>query len=598
MKSFWKTVWASALGFLLVNIFICMFLSFFFAGLVASAGSSKQGVTSVPENAILNIDLSALSIAEQTAESDPFAGLSLSLSGMSSNSVKTLGILDAVRALEIAAEDPDIKCVYLRPDAGGDITHLEEFRSALAQFRASGKAVYAFLESPTNLGYYMASVADRIYMSSYNGGMNTFVGLSGQMMYYKDLLDRLGVNIQLIRHGKYKSAGEPYIRSTASAENLEQQRVMIQGIWSELLASMAAKSEKSPEEFNALIDNLTLDSPASFVQEGLVDELVSYRQMQEKLCAMAGVEKYSEVKSISLADYASLKVKMNYKAKDVIAIIYADGEIVDGRESQEVTGKRFADMIEKVRADEDIKAVVLRVNSPGGSVIAASQIKDAVDALKAEKLVVASYGSYAASGGYWISAGCDYIFSDATTLTGSIGVFGIIPDVSKTVKEKAHINVYNVNSNKHADMYSFIHTLSADELAFVQSDIERVYGQFTSLVAEGRGLSVERVDELGQGRVWTGRDALANGLVDEIGGLKEALEYTARQADLTDYCIESYPKMASPMESFMASMQPSTEDYLVKTFGISPAALDAFKSFASLKKPSIQARVPYMMEIH
>lgn len=598
MKSFWKTVWASALGFLLVNIALMMFMSVVIGGLVASATPGSKTVTSVPENAVLDIDMSSLVIAEQTSEADPFGSLSIGLSGISAGAgAKALGVLDAVDAIEAAAADPAIKCIYLRPDDASDVSHLEEFREALVNFRKSGKAIYAYIQQPTNYGYYLGSVADRIYMSKYNGGMNMMVGLSGQMMYYKDLLDRLGVNIQLIRHGKYKSAGEPYIRSTASAENLEQQRVMLEGIWKEMVAGMAAKSEKSPEAFNALIDDLKLTGPEAFLQEGLVDELVSMDEMKAKLCTMTGASEYKKVNSISLADYASLTVKPNYKAKDCIAVVYVDGEIVDGRGTEEVAGKRFADIINSVREDEDIKAVVLRVNSPGGSVVAASQIKDAVDALCEEKPVIASYGSYAASGGYWISANCHYIFSDATTLTGSIGVFGIIPDVSKTVKNLAHVNVYNVNTNKHSDMYSMIHTLSAEELDFVQYDIERVYEQFTGLVSEGRNMPVERVDELGQGRVWTGRDGLANGLVDEIGGLKAALQYAAVRAGVTDYCVESFPKPKSRMESLMSSMQPDATDYLVKSFGIPESALKTFKSLSDLGSPVVYARVPYFMEV-
>lgn len=595
MKKFWKNVLAAALGVLLVNVLVFFFVTFFVSSLAVASSSVK--VTSVPQDAILSIDMNTLVIAEQTKESDPFSGLSISLAGLSSASISQVGILDAVKALEAAAVDPSIKCVYIRPDAASDVSHLEEFRAALMEFRKSGKAIYTYIETPTNAGYYLGSVADRIYMSEYNGGMNQMVGLSGQLMYYKDLLDRLGVNIQLIRHGKYKSAGEPYIRSTASAENLEQQRVMIQGIWNEMASAMASRSQMSVEQFNALIDDLKLTGPEAFVKEGLVDELVNFEGMKAKLCTMTGSASYKDVNYISFADYAALKVKKDYKVKDCIAVIYADGEIIDGRGSEEVAGKYFADMIDNVRRDENVKAVVLRVNSPGGSVIAASQIKDAVDALCAEKPVIASFGSYAASGGYWISANCNYIFSDATTLTGSIGVFGIIPDISKTVKNIAHINIYNVNSNKHSDMYSMMHTLTPEEQAFVQTDIERVYEQFTGLVAEGRNMSVERVDELGQGRVWTGRDALQNGLVDQIGGLKEALEYAAKEAGLTQYSVENFPKPVTAMDALLASMQQETEDYLVKSFGLSENAVRAFRSLSDMKKPAIYARVPYLFDI-
>lgn len=580
----------------MLGVFLLHLIGFYV--LFALAGSLGSGagsaVTEVPSNAVLNIDMSTMVVAEQTRESNPFENLT----PLGSNvEISVVGLLDAIRALEEAASDPSIKCVYLRPDAASDISHLEEFRAAICEFRKSGKPVCAYIQVPTNAGYYLASAADRIYMSAYHGGMNNMIGLSGTMLYYKDLLDKLGINVQLIRHGKYKSAGEPYIRSTASAENLEQQRVMISGIWNEMVGAMVQKSGMPAEKFNQLIDNLELKDAQCFLDNGLVDELVTMDGMKEKLCTLVGVEKYSQVKSIRLSDYAKLRVKDNYKVKDGIAVIYADGEIIDGRDVENVAGKRFADIINEVRENDSVKGVVLRVNSPGGSVVAASEIKDAVDALCAEKPVVASYGSYAASGGYWISANCNYIFSDATTLTGSIGVFGIIPEFGKTVRNLAHLNVYSVNSNKHADMYSFMRPLSQEELDFVQYDIESIYTQFTTLVAEGRKMEVSRVDELGQGRVWTGRDALANGLVDQIGGLKEAIEYCALQCGTAQYRVMSYPQPLTFMETLMLSMQPSAEDYLVEGFGVSKNTLATIKSISSLKSATVYARLPYMMEI-
>lgn len=590
MKDFWKIVLGSAVGFLIVNIVITILTFMLLGGIAASASafSASSSKTSVPKNAVLDIDMSTLVIGEQTLEENPFE--SMNYGNMNAEPIRTIGILDATRALEAAAIDPSVKLAYIRPDMASDITHLEEFRAALEKFRRSGKPVIAYINTPTNAGYYLASVADRIYMSEYHGGMNMLVGISGRLTFLKDLLDKLGVNVQLIRHGKYKSAGEMYIRNSASAENLEQTTVMIKGIWAEMAEPMAERAGKSVEEFNTLVDNLELTDAQAFLNNGMVDELVSYEGMKEKLCTHSGCDSFSAISSISLADYAALKVKKNYKAQDKIAIIYADGGIIDGRDKEQVAGKRFADLIDKVRRDSKVKAVVLRVNSPGGSVIASSQIKDAVDALRAEKPVVASYGSYAASGGYWISACCDYIFSDATTLTGSIGVFGMLPDFSKTVKDIAHIGITAVPSNKHADMYSFMRPLNAEEVAFVQKDIEAIYTQFTSLVATGRKMSVERVDSLGQGRVWTGRDALRHGLVDRIGNLSDALEYTADLVGCYDYRLCEYPAPLTFMEQLMESFESNREEYLVKTFGL-------LEEMKQLKEAKIYARMPYSIEI-
>lgn len=585
-KDFWKIVLASAIGVLIASIVSTILVLAIAGDFSSDSAFATSGKKSVPANAILDIDMSVTHISEQTKEPNPFESFSFG-SKASQPEIRNVGILDAARALEAAATDPSIKAAYIRPDMASDISHLEEFRTALCAFRASGKPLIAYIQTPTNAGYYLASAADRIYISNYHGGMNMLVGISGSMMHVKDLLDKLGINMQLIRHGKYKSAGEMFIKNSPSPENMEQQTAMIKGIWAELAAPMAEKAGMSVDEFNAMIDNLELVTGEDFVKKGMADEAVSLSQIKDKLCAAAGVDDYDDVPSISLADYAAIKVRENHKAKEAIAVIYADGEIVDGYGLDQVAGKRFAKIIDKVRADSTVKAVVLRVNSPGGSVIASSQIKDAVDALKNVKPVVASYGTYAASGGYWISANADYIFSDATCLTGSIGVFGTLPDFSKGIKNILHVNITPVPSNRHSDMYSFMRPLDGEEVAFIQKDIETIYTEFTTIVATGRKMSVEQVDELGQGRVWTGRDALERGLVDRIGGLLDAIQYTADIASMTNYRIEAYPKPLSTMEQILEAFEPANDEELVKIF----------KEVKSSKEAKIFARLPYNIEI-
>ena len=608
MKHFWKTVWASTLGFIIGSI-VLSFLSCFLV-MMLLAGSAAVFGSSVPvlqSNSILNIDMSKLIIAEQTLEEDALTGLQMGASGASYEPVRTVGILDAARALEAASVDPNIKCAYIRPDAASDVAHLEEFRAALEKFRSGGKPVIAYMESPTNGGFYLGSVADRIYMSDSHGGMNMLVGLSGKLVFVKDLLDLLGINMQLVRHGKYKSAGEMYIRNNPSKENLEQNEVMVNSIWSEMVKPIAERADMTPERFNSLLDKLALTDAAAFLEYGLVDELVSLGQMKEKLCAMAAVSDYDDIHSISLADYVTLNnLSVDYKIKDCVAIIYADGEIIDGNAEEQVAGKTFAAIADQLRKDDNVKAVVLRVNSPGGSVVAATQIKEAIDALRAEKPVVASYGSYAASGGYWISACSDYIFSDATTLTGSIGVFGLIPEYGQALKKWARINITSVPSNAHSDMYSGLRPLSASELAYTQKDIEAIYTQFTSLVAEGRKMDVEKVDELGQGRVWTGVDALERGLVDRIGTLQDAVEYAASLSGTSIYRTEAFPKPLTTLELLLSQLQPVEED-LVKTLAegvgshfYGKTAAGAAKAFFSASKagePAVYARMPYVVTL-
>lgn len=600
MKSFWKTALAAGVGVILVSVIISILFSMLLGGIIAS-GSGENGKAVVAPNSILDIDFNKIVIAEQTLESSAFggAGIKALQSGFKAGETSTIGILDATRALEAAASDPNVKFAYIRPDMATDVSHLEEFRTALVKFRQSGKPVIAYIETPTNAGYYLASAADRIYIADYHGGFNQLIGLSGRLVFLKELLDKLGVNMQLIRHGKYKSAGEMYIRSSASPENYEQTKVMVDGLWKAIAEPMAERAGRSLEEFNALIDNLELVDATDFVEKGLVDEAVSVDGMRKKLCAQAGEDEdnFNAINSIGLYDYAKIKVKNNYKVHDQIAVIYVDGEIVDGRGQEQVAGKRFADIIDDVCEDEDTKAVVLRVNSPGGSVVAASQIKEAVDRLCAAKPVIASYGAYAASGGYWISAGCKYIFSDATTLTGSIGVFGVIPDFSKTARNLLHVNVTTVPSNKHSDMLSAMRPLTAEELEYTQKDIEYIYGQFVGIVADGRNKTADEVDELGQGRVWTGNDALANGLVDRIGGLADALEYASLEAGCPEYRLVSYPTPLTQMEMFMASFKPANDDYLVGTGEFGKGLTSAIKEISSLKEAKVYARLPYAIEI-
>ena len=434
-------------------------------------------------------------------------------------------------------------------------------------------------------------------MTSHNGGLNMFSGISSQMIFLKDVLDRLGINVQLIRHGKYKSAGEMYVRSSSSKENMEQNQAMIDSIWESWASQIAESRGITVKELNAMLDNLELNSPEDFLEKGIVDELVTRDQLEQKLCDLYVAEDIKQVKAISLADYATLKNTVNYKAKNKVAVIYAEGNIIDGKEKQQVAGDRFAEIISDVRKDTTVKAVVLRVNSPGGSVIASDKIKAELDLLQERVPVIASYGDYAASGGYWISANCDKIFSNATTLTGSIGVFSMIYDISGTMKNKLHVNVTPVKSNKHADMYTFMRPLDESEKNYFQDSVEDIYTQFTSIVAEGRDMTVADVDEIAQGRVWTGAEALGIGLVDEIGTIEDALAYAALSIDgvggIEDVQIVEYPKPLTTLEMLLESLQSS------ETNAFSGTALEnVAEAFISAKENlhgKVYARLPFDM---
>ena len=590
MKEFVKMTLATIAGLFLFG-FVAMFLFFAMVGAVASIGSSQPVM---PREGVLQINMSEMTLTEQTQEEDPFASLA------GGGTVTPVGIYSAIKAVNAAATDPAVKFIYMKPDgASGGIAQIEEFRKALKNFRNSGKAIVSYIESPSNASYYLASVSDKIYMTSYEGGMNMFSGLSSQMIFLKDILDRLGVNVQLIRHGKYKSAGEMYIRNSSSPENMEQNTEMIESVWNSWAMEIAQSRDISVEDLNAMLDNLELNFPTDFLEKGLVDELFTREELQQQLCDLYSASRFEDVQAIQLPDYAKLKDVVNFKAKKKVAVIYAEGNIVDGDAKQEVAGDRFAKIIADVRKDSTVKAVVLRVNSPGGSVLASEKIKAELDLIQKRGVpVIASYGDYAASGGYWISANCDKIYSNATTLTGSIGVFSMIPDISGTLKDKIHVNITPVNSNKHADMYNMMRPLDQAELDYMQASVENIYDKFTGLVAEGRDMTVPAVDEIAQGRVWAGAEALEIGLVDEIGTIEDAITYAAFCIDgvqsLSDVQIAAYPKPLTTMEMLLESFGAGESIFAGTAFeGIETA----FKNWSASESGKVYARMPYEFSI-
>ena len=590
MKEFVKMTLAVIAGLFLFG-FVAMFMMIAMVGALAAVGESQPVM---PREGVLQINMSTMTLAEQTQEADPFASIS------GSQTVTPVGIYSAIQAVNAAASDPAVKFIYMKPDgAMGGISQMEEFRSALVNFRNSGKAIVSYIENPSNASYYLASVSDKIYMTSYEGGMNMFSGLSSQMIFLKDILDRLGVNVQLIRHGKYKSAGEMYIRNSASPENLEQNTEMIESVWNSWSSEIAESRNISVEALNAMLNNLELNFPSDFLEKGLVDGLLTREELQQKLCDLYSAEKFEDIKAIQFPDYAKVKSTPNIKAEKKVAVIYAEGNIVDGNEKQQVAGDRFAEIIADVRKDSTVKAVVLRVNSPGGSVLASEKIKAEIELLKKRGVpVIASYGDYAASGGYWISAGCDKIYSNATTLTGSIGVFSMIPDISGTLKDKVHINITPVNSNSHADMYGMMRPLDKAELDYMQASVENIYEKFTGLVAEGRGMTVENVDAIAQGRVWTGAEALEIGLVDEIGTIEDAIIYAAMSIDgvscLEDVQVQAYPKPMTALESLLEAFGGSES-----IFADTPLenVEEAFKDWNASESGKVYARIPYEISI-
>ena len=544
MKDFLKTTLA-----VIVGTCITLAVGFFFfiavIGAVAALGESSEPV--VPAKAILKIDFN--NPVTELGEEDAMAALQ----SLNFNSTKPIGILKAVKAIENAATDPAIKFIYLNLNSMNiGMANMEEVRNALEFAKQQGKGIVSYADNYSQGSYYLASVSDKVYLNS--DGSAPIVGIGSSMMFFKDLLDKLGIQVQLIRHGRFKAAAEQFIASNISKENYQQNKEMIDSIWESWAEEICSSRGITIEEFNKLVDNLELFSAESMIEHGLVDELVSRDQMTSILCNLFDTTDDDNLKFVSLQTYAQAKVKPNIAAKDKIAVIYADGEITMAAQ-QGLTVKKFYPIIRQISKDSSIKAVVLRVNSPGGDAQAAEILNKELQLLRSSKPLIVSMGEYAASGGYWISAKSERIFADNTTLTGSIGVFSMAMNYGKGLKQHLHVNTANISSNTHSTMMNGVDPLDAKEVAFMQGMVEDIYTKFTALVSEGRELPVEYVDEVGQGRVWTGADAFGNKLVDEIGGLTDAIQYAAACADLSDYRIEEYPKAKTQMEQILEMIQ-------------------------------------------
>ena len=595
MKEFVKMTLAVMCGLFLMGIVGFFLLISALGSLIAAAGSSSSTVV-LPREGVLAMDMSKYSFVEVANPNTDFQAL---LQGQ--EIITPVSIWSAVQAVRKAAQDPGVKFLYLKPDGMSiGLAQLQELRAALEEFRASGKAVIAYTETPTTATLWLSSVADKVYLDSYCGTGGMVHGLSTQLIFVKDLLDKLGVNVQLIRHGKYKSAGEMFIRNSASPENLEQNQVLVNSMWKTISTDIAQGRGIETEQLDKAISELKLQFPADFLALNLVDSLTTREQLKQRLAVLSGKESFSEVSLIPFGDYVQAKTgKDNGYRK--IAIIYADGEIVEGKDPTNVAGNRFASLIAKVRNDASVEAVVFRVNSPGGSVTASDKIKNEIDLLRAEKPVIASYANYAASGGYWISNSCERIFSDATTLTGSIGVFSMIPDFSRTARDIAHVNITSVKSHPHADMIGAMRPLDEAEKAAMQRSVEDIYGAFVSTVAAGRGLDSLYVDSIAQGRVWAGSDALDRKLVDEIGTLDDALRYTAAlagDADLKAWNIVDEPKPQTQTEMLM-ELFGQKEDLDEQVLAALPGGKSLRPLLKMLREPGgkVLARIPYQITV-
>ena len=586
MKDFLKVLLASFVGTILAFL-VFGFLTIIMLVGIASFSSADEPI--IAKESILLLDFKT-PITEQKGDKfsvNPLTG-NIDMTG-------SMSLYSFVKAIDAAAEDPGIKFIYMTPESlNMGISQIEEVRDALKRFRASGKAIVSYSGYFKNDSYYLASVSDKVILNPY--GDVFILGLSSNMIFFKDLLDRIGVEMQLIRHGKYKAAAEQFVQNDISPENLEQNKTMLNSIWKGWCDEIAESRDFSSAQFNFWIDNLEFRNAASVLERGIVDELWYSDQVEEYLCSLFGVTESKDLKFTPITKYAAARVKPELRAKEKIAVVYANGEIVVEGSDKEISGIKFSQTLEKVRKDSTIKAVVLRVNSPGGSVIASEMIHREITLLKEAKPVIASYGNYAASGGYWISAKADKIFTNKSTLTGSIGEFSLLPNVSKTMEKHLHLRSVAITTNRHSDALSGMRALDNAEKEYMQKMVDKIYTDFTTLVSEGRNMSVEQVDLIAQGRVWSGSDALNIGLADMEGGLTDAISYAAEMAGLSKYRLVEYPQVKTTLEKLMESISKTGAD--ISTLADPLAYIE--RSYSRLKKETgavNYARLPIVYDI-
>ncbi|MBP5240687.1 MAG: signal peptide peptidase SppA [Bacteroidales bacterium] len=583
-NNFFKMVLASGLGVLLASVVFSILSGIMLVIFVLSLGSSAD--KPVKKNSVLTIDLSK-----------PFTEREASTVESLLFDQKTVGLNTILAAIDKAATDKKIEGIYLKGgleySAGWSTT--QELRDALAKFKESGKFVYAYSDSYSQKTYYLATVADRIFLNP--SGMVEFTGIAAEAMFIKDMLDKLDVNVDLIRPNSnaFKSAGEMYTMNKMSEANREQIRTYIKSIWDEVLPQMSEARDISMDSLNYLADNLSAFMAEDAFNAGLVDELGFENDVKELMVDQIDkIKSVSKLRFVSVSDYPADK---KTSSGNKIAVVYAEGEVQTGKGYDVgVYSTNMVKALDEAADDDDVKAIVLRVNSPGGAVLASEAITNAVLRAKEKKPLIVSMGDLAASAGYEISCYADYIVAQPTTITGSIGVFAMLPEIGTMLKNKIGLTFDTVNTNRNSSTLTVMRPLSTEARALMQKNVEDFYKVFIGRVAEGRNLDVNYVDSIARGRVWTGRDALSLGLVDTLGGIDVALAIAAERAGVSKYAIKEYPKAPS---TFMELLNMTDEEARAKV--LLPTQYGKYRFFSDIEKlcdsDPMQARLPYYINM-
>lgn len=588
MKDFLKFTLATITGIIVSSVVL------FFIGILVffSMVSSSESETQVRKNSIMMLDLSG-NVVERSQE-NPFSFLL-------NEGNETYGLDDILSSIKKAKENENIKGIYIQAGwLGAGFASIEEIRQALVDFKESGKFIVAYGDSYSQGLYYLSSVADKVLLNPQ--GAVEWRGIAATPIFFKDLLDKIGVEMQVFKVGTYKSAVEPFISTEMSPANREQVDAYISSIWGRVTSDVAASRKLSADSLNAVADKMLMFHPASeSVECGLADTLIYKNDVRDYLKAMVGIDKDDRMPVLGLKDMVNVKKNVpKDKSGNVIAVYYAYGEI-DGNNSSSMSedgidSKKMIRDLRKLQEDEDVKAVVLRVNSPGGSAFGSEQIWYAVSQLKKEKPVIVSMGDYAASGGYYISCNADTIVADPTTLTGSIGIFGMFPN-AKGLTDKIGVNVDVVKTNRYADFGMLTRPMNDGEKGLLQMYVNQGYDLFLTRCSEGRGISKAELDKIAQGRVWTGSMAKELGLVDVLGGLDTALKIAIEKADVEGYTVINYPKK----DSFLDALMNTKPDNYIKAHLLKGTIGEVYQQFGALenfdKCDRIQARLPFELNI-
>jgi len=576
------------IGFILSFFVVFILLIAVIVAAVSTAGD--EGKVSAASNSIMHVSLD-YPIKERT-DKNPFSEINL----MGFDTKKSLGLNEILENLEKAKQDDHIDGIYLDVSSlSAGFATIEEIRNALIDFKKSGKFILAYSEVYTQGAYYLASVADKIYLNP--EGMIDFRGLSTELMFFKGSLEKLNIEAQIIKVGTYKSAVEPFILDKMSEPNREQITSFLGSMYDHFLAEISKSRKISKSTLISIADNAKVRTPKDALFYKMVDGLKYKDEVLEELKKRTGISQKKELNSVSIEEYAPSPETKDESTNNRIALVYANGEIISGEGDDESIGsERISRAIRKARLDTKVKAIVLRVNSPGGSALASDVIWREMILAKKSKPVIVSMGDVAASGGYYISCAADSIFAQPNTITGSIGVFGIIPNMQNFFKNKLGITFDRVNTGKFADLGSVSRPLSDSERMIIQQEVNKVYSTFTQKVADGRNKSQGYIDSIGQGRVWSGTEALQNGLVDRLGDIDDAVASAAKKAKLKDFKLVSYPDQIDPIKSLFENTGDKIKVYFMKReLGDQYSYYEQMQSAINLS--GVQARIPYDIRV-